>query len=70
MYIEGKKNTKNKGDLKMIIEFRKNGNGENVGRIMKNNGVYVAVTAVDSNTYKTLKGAKNFMKRYNYKMVK
>ena len=51
----------------MIIKFKKGGN---TGKIMKNNEKYLAVTAVKSKWYKTLKGAKNFMNKKGYTEVK
>ena len=51
----------------MILDYIRGGLK---GRIMKNNNIYIAVTHNYSNTYKTLKGAKNFMKCKGYKLKK
>ena len=51
----------------MILDYIR---GSLKGRIMKNNNIYIAVTPLYSNTYKTLKGAKNFMSRKGYKLKK
>lgn len=55
MYRKNYKKGSNKGAISMI--------NTTVGKR------YLAVTEVKSNTYKTLKGAQNFMKKYNYKEV-
>jgi len=55
----------------MRIEFN-NENG-NKGGIVRNintgTTTYIAVTASSSKTFKSLKGAKNFMAKFNYNEV-
>lgn len=43
--------------------------GGNVGKVMLNNGEYVATTETKSGWFKTLAGAERFMERNGYKAV-
>ncbi len=49
----------------MILDYEKGGNR---GQIMKNSGRFLAVTAVKSRWFKTLRGAEEFMKEEGYKL--
>lgn len=53
--------------MENLIEYQKGGNK---GSIMEEtNGLWTAVTAVASKSYKTLKGAQKFMDRMGYEEV-